>query len=216
MPNRRGSREEAVRHLRANDQVLREVIDAVGAFCLKLETNRFGMLVRSVISQQLSTSAARAIRLRVESLVPAPMSPQFLAQVPITKLQAVGVSKPKALCVSEIAHRACDGRVNLDKYSKYSDVKILDELTDIKGIGVWTVHMFLMFSLGRLDVLPHGDLGVRSAMRDLYGLNGLPSKNECHAIAERWRPFSSVASWYCWRSIDLKRKLPTSSTGYPC
>jgi DNA-3-methyladenine glycosylase II len=96
-----------------------------------------------------------------------------------------------------------------------SDEDVIDELTKIKGIGVWTAQMFLIFSLGRLDVLPHDDLGIRMAIRDFYGLDDLPDKETSEEIAKPWRPYASVASWYCWRSLDKRRTEKSNGNGYP-
>ena len=196
-----------MQHLSANDRVLRSVIDAVGPFTLRVERKRFAMLVRSIISQQISTGAARSIRRRLEELV----APQELTEASIGRLSAdelrtAGVSPQKAGYLIDLAQKVSSGGVNLSRIGRLSNESVIQELTKVKGIGRWTAQMFLIFSLGRLDVFPHDDLGVRTAIRELYGFDELPDKEQCLAIARPWSPYESVASWYCWRSIELKRK----------
>ncbi len=208
--------EDAVSHLHSADPVMSSLIHQVGPFTLRRETNRFGMLVRSIISQQISTSAARAIRARIEALV-APEAPTAanLAALSDEQLRGAGLSPQKLSYLRDLCRHVDEGSVELRSIGRRSDEEIIEELTRIRGIGRWTAQMFLIFSLGRLDVLPHDDLGVRSAIRDLYGLESLPGKRECHEIAQPWRPYASVASWYCWRSGDLKKATPADTSKYP-
>jgi DNA-3-methyladenine glycosylase II len=206
----------ARRHLRAADPVMKAVIDAVGPYTLRFERDRFAMLVRSIVSQQISTSAARAIRKRLQELAgPAGLTAQNLAQFGVEELRSVGLSPQKASYVADLASQVNDGTVDLRRIGRLSDDDVVETLTQVKGIGRWTAQMFLIFSLGRPDVFPHDDLGVRTAIRDRYGLDALPDKTASHAIAALWRPYASVASWYCWRSLDLARKTETVAKGYP-
>jgi DNA-3-methyladenine glycosylase II len=193
---------------------MRAVLDAVGPFTLCLERDRFGMLVRSIVSQQISTAAARSIRKRLQELAP-DMTAATLSQFTVDQLRSVGLSPQKASYVADLACRVNDGTVDLRQIGRSSDERVVDQLTQVRGIGRWTAQMFLIFSLGRLDVFPHDDLGVRTAIRDRYGLEDLPDKQTAHAIAAPWRPYASVASWYCWRTLDLKRKTQTVAKGYP-
>ncbi|MGA2618068.1 MAG: DNA-3-methyladenine glycosylase [Thermoguttaceae bacterium] len=206
--------QKARRHLRAADPVMRAVIDAVGPFTLRLERDRFGMLVRSIISQQISTSAARSIRRRLQELAP-DMKAATVAQFTIDELRTVGLSPQKASYIADLAHKVNDGTVDLRQIGRLSDERVVEQLTQVKGIGRWTAQMFLIFSLGRLDVFPHDDLGVRTAIRNRYGLDDLPDKQTAHAIAAPWRPYASVASWYCWRTLDLARNTDKVAKGYP-
>ena len=206
--------QKARRHLRAADPVMRAVIDAVGPFTLRLERDRFGMLVRSIISQQISTSAARSIRRRLQELAP-DMKAATVAQCTIDELRTVGLSPQKASYIADLAHKVNDGTVDLRQIGRLSDERVVEQLTQVKGIGRWTAQMFLIFSLGRLDVFPHDDLGVRTAIRNRYGLDDLPDKQTAHAIAAPWRPYASVASWYCWRTLDLARNTDKVAKGYP-
>ncbi len=136
---------------------------------------------------------------------PQGISPANLARQSEAKLRAVGISRQKASYLADLARKVDDGTVPLDRIGRLSDEEVIAKLTQIKGIGRWTAEMFLIFSLGRLDVLPVDDLGVRSAMKNLYGLGELPGKKQCHELAAPWRPYATVGSWYCWRSLEVKR-----------
>jgi DNA-3-methyladenine glycosylase II len=199
--------QKARRHLRAADPVMRAVIDAVGPFTLRLERDRFAMLVRSIISQQISTAAARSIRKRLQELV-GPEGPKAanLAQFTVNELRSVGLSPQKASYIGDLARKVSDRTVDLRQIGRLPDERVVALLTQVRGIGRWTAQMFLIFSLGRLDVFPHDDLGVRTAIRDRYGLAELPDKLTAFSIAAPWRPYASVASWYCWRSLDRNRE----------
>jgi DNA-3-methyladenine glycosylase II len=207
MPLTKAERSNALQHLCAKDRVLRKVIDSVGPFTLRVERRRFAMLVRSIISQQISTGAARSIRKRLEDLVaPDDLTEASIGCLSVVELRAVGVSPQKAGYLVDLAQKVSTGDVNLSHIGRLSNESVIGELTQVKGIGRWTAQMFLIFALGRLDVFPHDDLGVRTAIRELYGFDELPDKSECLEIATPWSPYESVASWYCWRLIDLKRQ----------
>jgi DNA-3-methyladenine glycosylase II len=203
---------EAIRHLQRVDPVMKRLLAEAGAFKLKLNRHRFQMLVRSIVSQQISTKAARAIQRKLDESLGLPKSAsgpvmaQAIADQTDEQLRAAGLSGQKVSYLRDLAERTLDGRLKLDRIGRLSDEEAIEHLVQVKGIGRWTAQMFLMFSLGRLDVFPHDDFGVRSAIRDLYGLSDLPDKRQSHEIAQPWEPFRSVASWYCWRSIDLMRK----------
>lgn len=208
---------EARQHLRRQDEVMRAIIDQVGPFTLRTERERFPMLVRSILSQQISLSAARSIRRRLEQLVaPAGISPESILRCDIDHLRRAGLSAQKASYLHDLAAKVANGSVRLATIGRLSDEGVIEQLTQVKGIGRWTAQMFLIFALGRHDVFPHDDLGVRVAIRDRYGLDELPSKSRSLEIAAAWRPFASIATWYCWRSLELNRKPPPSKeNGYP-
>jgi DNA-3-methyladenine glycosylase II len=193
-------------HLRGQDPVLAGVIERAGAFTLKPRRNRFEMLARSILSQQISTSAADSIRRRLMDLLkPGRLTADNVRRFSPEQLRTAGVSPQKASYLLDLAAKVDDGEVRLGHLHTLPDEAVIEELVRIKGIGEWTAHMFLMFSLGRLDVLPHGDLGVRIALRDLYGLKELPDGKRARKIAEKWRPYATIASWYCWRSLEFKK-----------
>lgn len=206
----------AIKHLRRVDPVMKSLIAQAGPFTLKLDRNRFGMLVRSILSQQISTKAARSIRLRLdELLMPDKLAAEAIARVTDAQLRSVGLSGQKVGYLRDLCARKLDGRLRLDRIGRLSDEAAIEHLIQVKGIGRWTAQMFLMFSLGRLDVFPHDDLGVRSSLRELYGLSDLPDKQRSHKIAEPWAPYRTVASWYCWRLIDVKSNAKLDASQFP-
>ena len=196
----------ATRHLKRSDPIMRQLIGTVGPFQLRLERNRFWMLVRSIIGQQLSTGAARTIRGRVESLFESGIvSADALFRIPERQLRSAGLSAAKVSYIIGLADAVQCRVVRLDRIGRKPDEEIIQDLIQVKGIGRWTAEMFLIFSLGRLDVFPVDDLGVRAAIRNLYNLTDLPDKQTSHKIAGLWRPYATAASWYCWRSLELPK-----------
>jgi len=204
--------QEALAHLHQADPILGRLIQQAGAFTLKPDRDRFGMLVRSILSQQISTSAARSIRARLlELLLPHKLTPTAIHAVTDDQLRSAGLSSQKVSYIRDLTDRALDQRLRLDQIGRLSDERAIEHLTQVRGIGRWTAQMFLIFSLGRLDVFPHDDLGVRSSLRDLYGLPDLPDKSTSHEIAATWAPYRSVATWYCWRLADVKSARTTAA-----
>ena len=194
-------------HFRRHDPTLHGVIRLIGPYTLRPHRNRFGMLVRSIISQQISTAAARTIRERLESLLgDQGMHPEAIAALSPEQLRSVGLSKQKAAYIADLARRSADGTVPLSRMGRMSDEAVIESLTQTKGIGRWTAQMFLIFSLGRPDVFPVDDLGVRVALARLYSLSEKPSRDELAEIGRRWSPFATVGSWYCWRYLEHHRK----------
>ncbi len=172
---------------------------------LQLQSNRFQALVNSILSQQISIHAARAIRSRLIELAgPEGLTASRFQQLSPERLQSVGVSRPKATYLKDLADHLQSGRLRLNQIGRLNDSGVIEQLTAVKGIGVWTAQMFLIFSLGRLDVFPHDDYGVRAAIGNLYGLEELPDKKTSSGIAEPWRPYRTIATWYCWRSHEQK------------
>jgi DNA-3-methyladenine glycosylase II len=197
---------DATYHLRKRDRVLRKVIDRVGPCRLRPRRDRFATLVHSIVAQQVSGKAAKAIFGRLQDRVNHQVTPDALAQLDLQELRSLGLSRQKAGYLLDLAEKTRNGLVRFTRFGRMTDEAIIDELTQVKGIGRWTAQMLLIFSLGRQDVLPVDDFGIRSAVRNLYGLADLPKKQETHEIAEPWRPYASVASWYLWRSLD---NIPT-------
>jgi DNA-3-methyladenine glycosylase II len=193
-------------HFRRHDPTMHAVIRRVGPFRLRPQRNRFGMLVRSIVFQQISMAAARSIYARLEAKAgPAGITPQSLAALELTELRSAGLSPQKASYIADLAHKVADERVRLDRLGRLGDERVIEELVQVKGIGRWTAQMFLIFALGRPDVFPVDDLGVRGAIQKLYGFAEMPTKEECLAIGRRWSPFATVGAWYCWRYLDLVR-----------
>jgi DNA-3-methyladenine glycosylase II len=203
----------AVRHLRKVDPHLREIIDRIGPCRLEPHPHRFGALVRSIVGQQISSKAAASINLRLLTLTGDPHHPSRLIELGEANLRTVGLSGAKARYVLNLAEAVASGQVPLDAFDdSWDDADIIKSLTSIKGIGVWTAEMFLIFVLNRPDVLPVGDLGVRAGIRARHGLVELPAPRECHALAEHWRPYRSIASWYLWKGADTPIARPVSSS----
>jgi DNA-3-methyladenine glycosylase II len=198
------------KHLRRADPVLAQLIDDYGG-PLPLERDSrgrpaelYGALVRSIAGQQLSVKAARSIwnRLvaRFDGRTPTPE--EILADDPEELRAAAGFSRAKVAYLRSLAEHVIDGELHLDRLAELPDEEVIRELTAVKGIGEWTAHMFLMFTLHRPDVLPVGDLGVRNAVQRAYGLPGPPKPPEMVELAEPWRPFRTRACLYLWRSLD--------------
>jgi DNA-3-methyladenine glycosylase II len=202
----------AVRHLRQADPHLRAIIDRIGPCLLEPQSDRFSVLVRSIVGQQISSKAARSINLKLIAIGGDPHSPERLLELGEDQLRSVGLSGSKARYVLNLAGAVVSGEVPLDEFDDaWDDEAIIESLTGVKGIGVWTAEMFLIFVMNRPDVLPAGDLGVRAALRERHGLEQLPAPRECHALAESWRPYRSVASWYIWRRTDTPKPAKVSS-----
>jgi DNA-3-methyladenine glycosylase II len=204
MKNRNQNILAGMDHLTRNDRQLSKVINNVGEFKIRLDKNRFRMLVRSVVSQQLSTKVAKTINIRLNDLVDNQLTPDSIQSLSIKDIRSVGLSERKAVCILSLAGHIAQNDIPLRNIGRLSNEEIISRLTIVKGIGEWTAQMFLMFSLGRLDVLPHGDLGVRTGIQKIYSLDELPGKEIIHEIAENWHPYSSIASWYCWKYLDLE------------
>lgn len=192
-----------LRHLRAADPVLAAVIKQVGPFRLLPNPDTFHMLLRSIVSQQISSRAAAAVAQRLEAqFAPDPVTAAGLLALEAEQIRAAGLSGRKTEYLRDLADHVHSGRLDLARLPLLPDDEIIREITAIRGIGVWTAHMMLMFSLGRLDVLPVGDYGIRVALRNLYALPDLPNPAECRRIAAPWHPYATIASWYCWRSLE--------------
>jgi DNA-3-methyladenine glycosylase II len=195
----------AARHLKRRDSVLGAVVRQVGPCSYSLQRDRFGMLVRSIVYQQISGAAARTILGQLTEALPGKkLAAEGLAALTPEEYRLAGVSKQKAGYLQSLAELSLTGDLKLARIGRYADEDVIALLTQVRGIGVWTAQMFLMFSLGRPDVLPWDDLGVRQAIRKLYGLAEMPTRAQSERIAEPWRPYASVASWYCWRSLEIK------------
>lgn len=194
---------QAVRHLRSSDPVMRDVIDRMGPFTMRRSRRYFESLARAIVAQQISSKAALSIwgRLR-KSVQPRRITAETIASMSVDQLRATGISPQKASYLHDLAAHVQSGALKLNRLSSHADDRVIEQLIEVKGIGVWTAQMFLMFSLGRLDVFPHGDLGIRTAIRNLYKLDELPTQQTAAPIVEPWRPYATVACWYLWRTTD--------------
>jgi DNA-3-methyladenine glycosylase II len=194
-----------IAYLKRRDPALGVIIDRVGDFVLKPERDIFTALVRAIISQQISTGAARSIYKRLCDRVGGEKKLRTgLTTLDLQELRAVGVSAQKAGYLLDLATKVSEGTVVLDRLSELSNEQIIEQLTQVKGIGLWTVQMLLIFSLGRLDVFPGGDLGIRTAIQRLYRRRTLPTKpTHLRKYEKLWQPYASIASWYCWRCLEF-------------
>jgi DNA-3-methyladenine glycosylase II len=202
-----GVARQAAEHLTQHDVVLAPVITQYGLTDIRPHKNYYQELVDSIISQQLSVKAAAAIEQRFRDMFDGkfPEPAQILTKN-LDELRAIGFSYAKGRYVQDLAQHIIDDKVRFDHLDSLSNDEVVTELTAVKGIGEWTAHMFLMFCMGRSDVLPVGDLGIRNGIRQLYGLDHAPSPDEIRDIAQQnnWHPYESVASWYVWQSLDNK------------
>jgi DNA-3-methyladenine glycosylase II len=194
----------ARRHLSRRDPVLRRLIAAVGPCTLRPEPDGFRSLVRAIISQMISTKAAQSIFAKLQaSLGRKKLTPASILSLDEATLRGVGLSGTKARGLLDLAERVRSGVLPLARFPELSDDEVIRHLMVVRGIGRWTAEMFLIFSLGRLDVWAVDDFGLRAGVQAHFGLEGLPDRATMRAVAERWRPYRSVASWYLWRWRDV-------------
>lgn len=197
----------AAQHLSQHDAQLAPVIARSGLATFVPHSDYYRSLTDSIIGQQLSVKAADSIQRRFRELFGGDFpTPECILKKSIADVRSVGLSGAKANYIRDLAEHISDGRLTFNNIDRQTNQQIIAELTDVKGIGEWTVHMFLMFCMGRLDVLPTGDLGIRNGIRALYTLETLPTPTEVRdlAAANHWHPYESVASWYIWESYDTK------------
>jgi DNA-3-methyladenine glycosylase II len=197
----------AVEHLRRSDKKLASLITRIGPCTLKPRRGRspFESLVRSVAYQQLNGTAAQTILGRVKALFPGRSfpQPQDIINTADERLRGAGLSRAKIAAIKDIAEKAVAGMVPTRRQAaRLSDEELIERLTALRGVGPWTVHMFLIFTLGRPDVLPVADYGVRKGFALAYGWKELPRPAELLEFGERWRPYRSTAAWYFWRALD--------------
>ena len=191
---------KAQRHLARRDAVLQPLIRAVGPCTLKHSPDHFATLVRSIVSQQISTKAAIAISNRLLAAV-GRFQPKRILAASDDALRGAGLSQGKRLSLRDLAEKCQDGTVPLKKLAGRDDAAVAESLIQVRGIGPWTADMFLIFSLGRLDILPVGDYGLRAGVQKHYALAELPKKDTLHELTESWKPFRSIGTWYIWRSL---------------
>jgi len=190
-------------HIRKSDPKLKPILDARGILKFKPEGEPFESLVELILSQQLAGSAASAIIKKVRALFPdGQLEAKRIHRVDGRKLRAAGVSPQKLSYLKDLAARVVEGTLDLEALDSMPDEEIIEVLDEVKGIGPWTVHMFLIFTLGRPNVLPVDDYGIRMSVQRIYGLSELPKKAEIEKLAEKWHPYSTVASLYLWHAKD--------------
>lgn len=200
-----GLHQAAVRHLKRSDPVLARVLDRHGPhrFELRSDGSHFDAIARAIVSQQLSVKAAATIHGRFRELYEAAGgAPALVARIPEKTLRGAGLSWQKIAYIKDLARHVASGELDLDRIDGMSDDDLIARLTAVKGVGVWTAQMFLMFRLGRPDVLPTLDLGIRKAIQRAYGLRKLPSARQMEKLGRAWAPYRTVACRYLWCSLD--------------
>jgi DNA-3-methyladenine glycosylase II len=215
---------KAVNHLKKSDPVMRAIIERVGPCRMQFGTPEFHSLAEAIVYQQLHGRAAETIFKRLAALAGEPLTPEGILKLTDKQMRGAGLSKQKSAYLKDLAAKTSSGLLDFPRLPQLPDVEVVEHLTQVKGIGVWTAQMFLMFTLKRENVLPTGDLGVRLAMYKHY-LEGqrartkkksgaakkgrkrkikLPSPEQMEKIAKGWEPYRSVACWYLWKSMDTK------------
>jgi DNA-3-methyladenine glycosylase II len=197
--------EQAATHLEKHDPILAKVIANRPRPSFTPHSNYYQELVESIISQQLSVKAAATILKRFKALFTSDFpNPAEILDEDIETFRSVGLSRQKAGYIRDLAQKVLSGDVTFEHLDSLTNQEVISELTQVKGVGVWTVHMFLMFCMGRLDVFPTGDLGIRNGIQKLYELPEKPTPEDMEAIAIKysWHPYQTIASWYVWQSLD--------------
>lgn len=188
---------------------MEQIIRSVGPYKIVYREPDFTTLARSIVYQQVSGAAAATMIARLTEAAgrDGQLLPERILELGAEGMRPCGISRQKAAYLSDLSERTRSGEIDFAALSRRKDAEIVETLTAVKGIGVWTVQMFLMFALRRPDVLPTGDLGVRNAIWKAYQLPAAPSPREIERIGAAWRPYATVASWYLWRSLDGMAEL---------
>jgi len=194
----------AVTHLKKADPVLRAIIERIGPCKMEYGPPEFHRLAEAITYQQLNGKAAVTIFKRFRDLAGDPLTPAGILKLSPEQMRAVGLSKQKSSYLFDMAQRAQRGELDFSRLGDMSDDEVIRHLTQVKGVGVWTAHMFLMFTLRRPNILPVGDFGVQMAIKKHYKKRKLPKPKDMEKIARAWEPYRSIACWYLWKSIDVK------------
>ena len=198
---------EAIQHLQRQDPVLAEIIARVGEYRIQFREPDFETLVKSIVYQQLSGKVASVIFGRLAAAVDGKITPANILKMRPERMRKLGLSKQKTEYIRDLARHTRDGKVVFEELADLADEEVIARLTKVKGIGVWTVHMFLIFALRRHNVLPIGDLGIRNAIKKAWAMEAAPLPKDVEVMAEKWHPYCTVASWYLWRSIEPNANL---------
>jgi len=195
---------KAILHLKKSDPVLAAIIERVGPYRVEYGDPTFHSLAEAIVYQQLNGKAAVTIFKRFSDLAGTPLTPAGILKLTDAQMRSVGLSKQKSSYLKDMAQRAAQGELDFSRLREMTDDEVIEHLTQVKGVGVWTAHMFLMFTLRRPNVLPTGDYGVQNAIRKHYRKRKLPKPAQMEKIAKCWEPYRSVACWYLWKSMDIK------------
>lgn len=195
---------QAINHLKKSDPVLAAIIQRIGPFRMEYGQPDFHSLAEAIVYQQLNGKAAVVIFDRFADLAGKPLTPQGILRLTDEQMRSVGLSKQKSSYLRDMAERAASGQLDFSKLHELPDEEVIKHLTQVKGVGVWTAQMFLMFTLKRPNILPTGDFGVRMAIKKHYSKRKLPNPAQMAKIAKPWEPYRSIACWYLWKSMDTK------------
>jgi len=195
---------KALLHLKQCDPVLRAIIERVGPCSMEFGVPEFCSLAEAIVYQQLNGRAAVTIFKRFAALAGDPLTPEGVLKLSDDQLRSVGLSKQKSAYLKDLATKTAAGLLDFSRLHELTDDEVIQHLTQVKGVGVWTAHMFLIFSLRRPNVLPTGDYGVQVAIKRHYRKRKLPQPKDMEKIAKAWAPYRSIACWYMWRSLDIK------------
>jgi DNA-3-methyladenine glycosylase II len=195
---------KAILYLKKSDPVMRAIIERVGAYRIEYGEPTFHSLAESILYQQLNGKAAVTIFKRFTDQTSDPVTPEGILKLTDAQMRAVGLSKQKTSYLRDLAEKTKAGLLDFRQLENLSDDEVIEHLTQVKGVGVWTAHMFLMFTLRRPDILPTGDYGVQMAIKKYYRKRKLPKPKDMEKIAKAWVPYRSIACWYLWRSLDIK------------
>jgi 3-methyladenine DNA glycosylase/8-oxoguanine DNA glycosylase len=195
---------KAIHHLKKSDPILGAIIERVGPCRMEYGNPEFHSLAEAIVYQQLNGKAAVTIFKRFAALAGEPLAPEGILKLTDKQMREAGLSRQKSSYLRDLAERTHRGELNFTRLPELSDQEVIEHLTQVKGIGVWTAHMFLIFALRRPNVLPTGDFGVRMAIKKHYNKRKLPKPAQMERIAKCWEPYRSVACWYLWRSMDVQ------------
>ncbi len=195
---------KAINHLKKSDPMLAAIIERVGGFRMEFGPPEFHSLAEAIVYQQLNGKAAVTIFKRFAALTGEPVTAEGILQLTDAQLRSVGLSKQKSSYLKDLAARASRGELDFTRLPEMTDDDVIKHLTQVKGVGVWTAQMFLMFTLRRPNVLPTGDYGIQMAIKKHYKKRKMPRPEVMAKIAKPWEPYRSVACWYLWRSLDIK------------
>jgi DNA-3-methyladenine glycosylase II len=203
MPQKLPSRKLILQHFDKRDSVMASVIRQAGAFKLGRNKNYFLVLCKAIIGQQISVKAAESISHRFEILFSdARATPKRVQDLSEKQLQEIGLSRQKVKYIKDLSEKFLDGTIRPHRMAHMENKEIIQQLTNVYGIGPWTAEMFLIFSLNRLDVLPVGDLGLKAGLKQIYNMRGLPSPEKMRVLGRKWHPFETIGTWYAWRLLD--------------
>jgi len=194
----------AILHLKKSDPVLCAIIKRIGPFRMEYGPPEFHSLAEAILYQQLNGKAAVTILKRFTALAGDPLTPEGIVKLSDEQMRAVGLSKQKSSYLRDMAERAANGQLDFSRLHEMSDEEVIKHLTQVKGVGIWTAQMFLMFTLKRPNVLPTGDFGIQMAIKKHYNKRKVPKPLHMEKIAKAWEPYRSIACWYLWKSMDVK------------